>query len=116
VLISTRQYWDDILTVLVSEQILAEDRKKLLQHPAISSCVEKQGNVYRITTTTAPKKVLSSFPLREAEEWYLGPEKVAYLCVQSYLLSEEQITWLATSEDIAVCEYLFDLTPMPARP
>ena len=112
-LISTSQYWDEILAVLANDQTLAEDREKLQLHPAISSCVEKQCNVYRITTTTAPKKALSLFPLREGEEWYQGPAKVAYLCVQSRQLSDVQISWLTTSEDIAAWEYRFDLTPMP---
>jgi hypothetical protein len=114
VLISARQYDDEILAVLANDEALTEEHKKLQGHPAISSSEEKWRAVYRVAPTTAPESALSSFPLREGEEWYLGAEKTAYLCVQSHQLSDEQISWLNTSTDIATWEDHFDLTPMPA--
>ena len=114
-LMSVKQYDDEILAVLANYQALAEEHKKLQQHPAISSCVAKQRTVYRIITTTAPASVLYSFPLREEEEWYQGAEKTAYLCVQSQQLSEEQTSWLTTNADIIACEDLFDLTPLASE-
>jgi hypothetical protein len=114
-LISIKQYDDEILAVLASYQALVEEHKKLQQHPAISSCVAKQCTVYRITTTTAPASALSSFPLREEEEWYQGAQKTAYLCVQSHQLSEEQTSWLATNADIIAWEDLFELPPLASE-
>src|SRR5438067_691545 len=87
VLLSIEQYNNEMLAVLASNQTLKEARLKLQQHPAISSSTEKQRVVYRVVTTTAPGLVLSSFPFREGEEWYLGAEKTAYLSMQSRLLS-----------------------------
>ena len=117
VLISAEKYDDEILAVLANYQALTEAHKKLQQHPAISSCVAKQYAVYRITTAAAPASVLRSFPLKEGEKWYLGAGQTAYLCVQSHLLSEAQISWLVTSPDIIpdiiAWEDLFDLTPWP---
>ena len=113
VLISIEQYDDQILAVLANYQALAAEHKKLQQRPAISSCEAKQCAVYRITTTATPASMLYSFPLREGEEWYHGAEQTAYLCVQSHLLSEAQISWLVTSTDIIAWEDLFELTPRP---
>lgn len=113
ILISTSQYGDELLSVLAHDQTLTETHKKLRQHPAISSCVEKQRVVYRITTITAPELVLSSFPLREGEEWYPGIGKMAYLCIQAHQLSGEQISWLTTNPRIVAWESFFDLIPMP---
>jgi hypothetical protein len=100
---------------LANEEALTEEHKKLRGNPAISSSEEKRRAVYRVAPTIAPESALSSFPLREGEEWYLGAEKTAYLCVQSPPLSDEQISWLVTNTDIATWDYLFDLTPMPVR-
>ena len=115
VLISISQYHDEMLAVLANEQALVEEYRTLHRHPAISSCVEKYCDVYRIMTTSAPKQVLSSFPLREGEEWYGGIEKMAYLCVQSHQLSGEQIFWLANNKNITAWQDRFDLTSMLAR-
>jgi hypothetical protein len=115
VLISAKQYDDEILAVLANDEALTEEHKKLQRNPAISSSEEKRRVVYRVAPTTAPQSALSSFPLHEGEEWYLGAENTAYLCVQSPQLSDEQISWLVTSTDIASWDYLFDLTPMLAR-
>jgi hypothetical protein len=113
VLISTRQYGDEILAVLANDQALVEARKQLRRHPAVSSCVEKWCLVYRIVATTTLELVISSFPLRGGEEWYLGTEKMAYLCTQWHQLSTEQMSWLLTSPTIVSWEDQFDLTPIP---
>jgi hypothetical protein len=100
---------------LANNEALTEEHKKLQGNPAISSSEEKRRVVYHIAPTIAPESALSSFPLHEGEEWYLGAENTAYLCVQSPQLSDEQISWLVTNTAIATWDYLFDLTPMLAR-
>ncbi len=112
VLISTEQYDDEMLAVLASHQTPDGVCQGLIQHPAISSCVEKHCPVYQVVTNTPPEKVLRTFPLREGEEWYLGEGRSGYLCVQSPLLSARQVAWLATSTEIAAWEYWFSLVPM----
>jgi hypothetical protein len=114
-LISVSQYHDEMLAVLASEQSLGEEYRTLHWHPAISSCVEKYRAVYRIVTAVAPKLVLSSFPLRAGEEWYVGTEKIAYLCVQLHPLGAEQISWLANNKNITAWQDRFDLTSMLVR-
>lgn len=113
VLLSSEPYDDEILAILASSRAFGEKSRKLRQHPLISSCEAKQCAMYRITTTTAPGWVLHSFPLREGEEWYPGSRQTAYLCLQSHQLSNEQISWLATSTAIVGWEYAFDLAPLP---
>jgi hypothetical protein len=112
VLISAERYDDETLAVLVSHQTLDEAYRKLIRHPAISSCVEKHCPVYHVVISTAPEKALRTFPLREGEEWYQGEGRHVYLCVQSPLLSAKQVSWLATSTEIAIWEYWFSLVPL----
>ena len=78
-----------------------------------TSCVENCCLVYRIVAATALERVISSFPLHEGEEWYLGTEKTAYLCTQWHQLSAEQMSWLLTNPAIVAWEDRFGLTPMP---
>lgn len=112
VLISTEVYDDELLAVLASRQELEEVCEMLKRHPAVSSCVKKHCPVYHMITSAAPEQVLRTFPLREGEEWYLGEGRSVYLCVQSPLLSARQVSWIATSTQIASWEYWFDLVPV----
>lgn len=112
VLISAEQYDDEMLAVLASHQTPDEAYQKMIQHPAISSCMERHCSVYHVETSAPPEKALRTFPLREGEEWYLGQGRNVYLCVQSPLLSARQVSWLATSMEIAAWEYWFSLVPM----
>jgi len=112
VLINIRQYDDEILALLASHQPLEEERQKLCEHPAISSCEAKECFVFRVTTTSAPELVFRSFPLRWGEEWYPGAGRTVYLCLQSGLLSDQQISWLSSRTEIAEWRDMFDLTSM----
>ncbi|HEY1350540.1 MAG TPA: hypothetical protein VGF67_13030 [Ktedonobacteraceae bacterium] len=114
VLISTEQYDDEVLAVLASHQPVDEVCNRLAQHPAVSSCVGKHCPVYHIITSTTPEKALRTFPLREGEEWYLGGGRSVYLCVQSPLLGARQVSWIATSTEIAAWEYWFNLVSVSA--
>jgi hypothetical protein len=113
VLISTEQYYDEILAVLASEQSVVEAHKKLLEQPAITSCTEKRCVVYRVTTTVPPQQVIQDFPTGEDQDWYLGTDNTSYLCVQSHPLNDRLIAWLDTNPLVANWDYLFDLNPMP---
>lgn len=113
VIISIEQYTDEILAVLASEQSLKEEVcQQVRLHSAISSCEGKRRAVYRVTTKTTSEHVLCSFPFRAGEEWYLGSENSAYLCVQSPQLSDKQLAWLATNAAIAEWRSRFDLVPV----
>lgn len=115
VLISVEQYDDELLVVLASHQTPGDACQKLIQHPAVSSCVERYSPVYHVVTGIPPARTLHTFPLREGEEWYLGEGPNAYLCMQSPLLSPKQVSWLATSTQIAAWEYWFSLVPVSVR-
>jgi len=112
VLISAERYDDEMLAVLAGHQTPGEAYHKLIRHPAISSCVERHCPVYHVVTSTASENALRTFPLREGEEWYQGKGRHVYLCVQSPLLSAKQVSWLATSTEIAAWEYWFSLVPL----
>ena len=115
VLISTRQYEDEMFAVLASERAMHTDQQKLARHPAISSCQNKQNNLYRITTTQMPESVFRLFPLGEGDEWYWGTGRISYLSTQSQRLNQAQIAWLTTCSDITTWEYIFDLNEAPAE-
>jgi len=112
VLISVERYDDEMLAVLASHHMPDEVYRKLMRHPAISSCVKRYCPVYHVVTTTAPREALRTFPLREGEEWYQGEGRHVYLCLQSPLLSARQVSWLATSTEIAAWEHWFSLVPL----
>lgn len=111
VLISTEQYDDEILAVLASHQEPVSAYQQLRRHPAISFCEVKRRVVYRVTTITAPKLALSSFP-GENSEWYHGDANVTYLSTQTDQLSDKQVSWLAACAQIVAWEYQFDLAPV----
>lgn len=115
VLISMELYDDELLAVVASRQEVEEVYETLTRHPAVSSCVKKHCPVYHVITSAAPEQVLRTFPLREGEEWYQGEGRSVYLCVQSPLLSARQVSWIATSTQIASWEYWFDLVPVSAQ-
>lgn len=112
VLISTMQYDTEMLAVLASEQHLRSVCQKIRQQPAIFSCEEKHAEVFRITTSIAPDRVIRSFPFREGEEWYQGSAQTAYLSLQSSLLSYAQLAWLATCPHILAWDFFYPLSPV----
>lgn len=114
VLISQEQYYDEILAVLASEQQLGEAHHKVRQHPAITSSNEKRCVVYRVTSNVPPPQMIRSFPTGEDQDWYLGADNIAYLCVQSHPLNDRQIAWLDANPQVANWDYLFDLQPIPS--
>lgn len=116
VLVSARLYDDEILAVLAShqEQEHEEAAERLKQHPAVSSCIKRHCPVYHILISTEPEQALRTFPLREGEEWYQGDGQSVYLCVQSPLLGTRQVSWIATSTEIAAWEYWFNLVSVSA--
>lgn len=113
ILISIKQYDDEIFAVLASEKSVHEEHRKLMLHPAISSCQTKQSILYRITTTETPESVFHLFPLGEGDEWYWGIGRTSYLSKQSQRFSQAQMSWLATCSKIVTWEYIFDIIRAP---
>jgi hypothetical protein len=113
VLISVQQYDDEMFAVLADKQSVPEDQKKLGVHAAISSSQAKRRALYRITTKSAPRSVLRSFPLEDDDEWYAGDERMMYLSLPSHKFGHKQIAWLAMCPDIVLWEDTFPLTPLP---
>jgi len=109
VLVSAQRYNEEVLAVLADDRMLAKLYAKLRLCSALSACEEKRCAVYRFMPAFVPKSIIYSFPLAKGEEWYWGNENTAYLCKQSHLFSEEQMSWLTTYRHVGTWEYFFDL-------
>jgi hypothetical protein len=107
-------YGEERLALLASHQPLKEEQRVYEREEAVNACEHARVAIIRIALKSqfSAEEIFASYPLLPSDEKYFAPGNVIYLGPGAPRFSSEQISWLATCDQIEKLEYTFDLKPV----